>query len=742
MPAAIARPKAPRLGSLNSSKTPGTGYIYQSAETKRKAQPAPARPGRVERPKCCDDPNISDADEGGAICYNCGQVIEESHIVAEITFGETSGGAAIVEGGFIGENQRHANSMGGTMRGLGGMGSREQAEMNGRSEIQKLSHALKIRQAVEDQAIGWYKLASNHNFVQGRRIRNVAAVAIYMASRRQPENTLMLMDLAEKVQVNVWALGETYKAFLKKLREEDPAQLVGNKAVQEIEPLMLKYCRKLEFDEASHKVADDACKILKRMSRDWMVQGRQPAGLCGACIILAARMNNFRRSVREVVYVVKVADSTINSRLYEYKKTPSSALTVNQFREFGQRMKVKTLPPAIWRRAEKEENKQRKKNRAAGADGITAEELEAGETEGDSTTAPTRTSKRRKTDEVSKANPTPESSGAITQEALEDGDAPVIDVDALGEGNEEALVDSIGNALTAAGADDPDDEAFVMPKRRGRPPKKREPIPITEEDLEIEQDIEAEIQTVVQDWESTFKEFAANDNHELLQKTGLTARELADALTPNRNINLSPDIGEDEFEDDPDVASCILNPVEVRLKERIWLTQNEDWLREQQAKMLAAELEIALDKPKKPKQKRKHHQMGDGSVLGGQPAASAADAAHKMLKKRAKGFSNHINYDRLKELFPGGGGGGGDAAATAANSPVDSASPATADAKAKMSPASASMPAPAHAHANDDDGGEDEETYLEEEEEEEEFDDPAQYVDEDEGFGDDAYDDY
>jgi transcription factor IIIB subunit 2 len=729
MPAAIARPKAPRLGSLNSSKTPGTGYIYQSAETKRKAQPPPARPGRVDRPKCCDDPNISDADEGGAICYNCGQVIEESHIVAEITFGETSGGAAIVEGGFIGENQRHANSMGGTMRGLGGMGSREQAEMNGRSEIQKLSHALKIRQAVEDQAIGWYKLASNHNFVQGRRIRNVAAVALYMASRRQPENTLMLMDLAEKVQVNVWALGETYKAFLKKLREEDPAQLIGNKAVQEIEPLMLKYCRKLEFDEASHKVADDACKILKRMSRDWMVQGRQPAGLCGACIILAARMNNFRRSVREVVYVVKVADSTINSRLYEYKKTPSSALTVNQFREFGQRMKVKTLPPAIWRRAEKEENKQRRKNRAAGADGITAEELEAGET------APTRTSKRRKTGEASTVDPSQvDSSGTVSQEVPEDGEAPVIDVDALGEGNDEALVDSIGNALTAAGPDDPDDEAFVMPKRRGRPPKKREPIPITEEDLEIEQDIEAEIQTVVQDWESTFKEFAGNDNHELLQKTGLTAKELADALTPNRNINLSPDIGEDEFEDDPDVATCILNPVEVRLKERIWLTQNEDWLREQQAKMLAAELEVALDKPKKPKQKRKHHQMGDGSVLGGQPAASAADAAHKMLKKRAKGFSNHINYDRLKELFPGGGGGGADAT-TAANSPVDSASPAGTDSKTKISPSSA--PPPEHTHDEDDD---EEETYVEEEEEE--FDDPAQYVDEDEGFGDDAYDDY
>ena len=646
--------------------------------------------------------------------------------MAEITFGETSGGAAIVEGGFIGENQRHANSMGGTMRGLGGMGSREQAEMNGRSEIQKLAHALKIRQAVEDQAIGWYKLASNHNFVQGRRIRNVAAVALYMAARRQPENTLMLMDLAEKVQVNVWQLGDTYKQFLKKLREEDPAQLIGNKAVQEIEPLMLKYCRKLEFDEASHKVADDACKLLKRMSRDWMVQGRQPAGLCGACIILAARMNNFRRSVREVVYVVKVADSTVNQRLYEYKRTPSSVLTVNQFREVGHRMKVKTLPPAIWRRAEREENKAKRKERQASkAEGITAEELEI--TEGDSglNASPTRPSKRRKTNEGTSQDvpaqlQTPDPTQLTPQE--------VVDVDALNGANEEGLVDAIGSAFAETNGEDPLDENFVMPKKRGRPPKKREPVHISEEDLDIEQEIEAEIEEQVQNWETVFTEFADNDDHEVLKRTGLTAKELADTLTPNRNVSTLPDIGEDEFDDDPDVANCILNPAEVRLKERVWLTQNEDWLREQQSKLLAAELEAALDKPKKPKQKRKQHRMGDGSVLDGQPAASAADAAHKMLKKRAKGFSNHINYDRLKELFPGGNA---DAASTPSGSGLG-ASPAPSQ--------TAAAPAPARAPIENQE--EDEEEY-EEEPEEEEFDDPAQYRDdEDEGFADDNYDDY
>ena len=660
------------------------------------------------------------------MCYACGLVFEDSAIVAEVTFGETAGGAAMVEGGFISDTQRHANSMGGTMRGLGGMESREQAAMHGRLAIEALAHSLQVRQAVIDQAFGWYKLAMNHNFIQGRRMRNVAAVAIYMAARRQPENTLMLMDLAEKIQTNVWALGDTYKAFLKKLGEEDPAQLVGNKAVQEIEPLMLKYCRKLEFYEASHKVADDACKLLRCMSRDWMVQGRQPAGICGACIIVAARMNNFRRTIREVVYVVKVADSTINARLYEFKRTPSSVLSVNQFREIGQRLKVKTQPPAVWRRAEKEERREKRKIAQEKAwEGNDAQVTSAhqsgtsGRETGPSTHATTRTSKRRK------------SNNAPSQSLPTQSDAAPADLPGL-DGNNEAAVDSAGSAFAAVEAGEISDLDFVIPKKRGRPSNKREPIIIPPEDLEIEQDIESELTHAIKDWESIFKEFTTNENHDLLKRTGWTARQMTRAYTDTRDVpvNLSPEIGEDEFEDDPDVANCILGPLEVRRKEAVWITENEDWLRKQQQKILETELELAQDKPRKPKQKRRHHQMGDGSVLEGQPAASAAEAAHKMLKKRAaKHFSNYINYDKLKALFPGGN------EVTSPSGSGQDVSPAASQ--------NTTSPPIAHAQSVDADGDEDEEGEIQgqEAEDEEEFDDPNQYLDdEDQGFSDESYD--
>ncbi|KAF2025250.1 BRF1-domain-containing protein [Setomelanomma holmii] len=692
---AVAAPRPPRvrLKTINASRQAGT-ITYTSEVTRQRALPPPPAKKATKRYNCCEHPNIS-SDEGSTVCYTCGTVHEESAIVSEVTFGETAGGAAMVEGGFIGENQRHANSMGGTMRGLGGMASREQAEMMGRSEIEKIGGSLYVRQSVREQALGWYRLAMNHNFIQGRRMRNVAAVALYMAARRQPGNTLMLMDLAEKIQVNVWALGDTYKAFLGKLTEVDPAQLVGNTAVQEIEPLMLKYCRKLEFAEDSHKVANDACKILRRMSRDWMVQGRQPAGLCGACIILAARMNNYRRTVREVVYVVKVADSTINSRLYEYKQTPSSALTVNQFREFGERLKVTVQPPAIWRREKKEER--REKRKAAGVDPDSAaaleqsagSETEAGPSTGTSSTR--RTSKRRR------------NNNGVSQ-SLGGQDNPVLD------GNGEAVLESLDVAMADASDGNPGDEAFVMPKKRGRP-KKRDRIVIAPEDLEIEQEIESEVTHAIKDWEATFKEFIENDKHPILQASGWTAQQMARAQLDQRDIpvNTSPDIDEDEFDDDPDVANCILGPEEVRLKERIWITENEDWLRDQQTKLLKAELEAAEDKPKKPKQKRKHHQMGDGSVLEGQPAASAAEAVHKMLNKRGKAFSNHLNYDKLNALFAPPGSSAG--------------SPSAGGSGQGNSPSASQAQTPPVIQIQDEDA---------EGEEEEEYEEPQQYAEEEE----------
>lgn len=71
----------------------------------------------------------------------------------------------------------------------------------GRDEIRKLASALHLPTSTEEQAFGIYKLAATNNFIQGRRTRTVAAVCLYVACRRVSGNTVLLMDLAEKIQV-------------------------------------------------------------------------------------------------------------------------------------------------------------------------------------------------------------------------------------------------------------------------------------------------------------------------------------------------------------------------------------------------------------------------------------------------------------------------------------------------------------------------------------------------------------
>ena len=44
-----------------------------------------------------------DVAAGNGFCVKCGTVIEENTIVSEVTFGETSSGAAMVQGAYVGQ---------------------------------------------------------------------------------------------------------------------------------------------------------------------------------------------------------------------------------------------------------------------------------------------------------------------------------------------------------------------------------------------------------------------------------------------------------------------------------------------------------------------------------------------------------------------------------------------------------------------------------------------------------------
>jgi transcription factor IIIB subunit 2 len=104
----------------------------------------------------------------------------------------------------------------------------------------------------------------------------------------------------------------------------------------------------LEFGEDEGKVKNDAVRIATRFKEDWIHEGRRTAGICGAAIYLAAQMNNYRRSIQEIVQVCRIADTTILKRLEEFSATTSANLTVGDFRVTERPTEVAD-PPAFTR---------------------------------------------------------------------------------------------------------------------------------------------------------------------------------------------------------------------------------------------------------------------------------------------------------------------------------------------------------------------------------------------------------
>ncbi|QLL30285.1 hypothetical protein HG536_0A01020 [Torulaspora globosa] len=286
------------------------------------------------------------------VCKNCGVVSEDNPIVSEVTFGETSAGAAVVQGSFIGAGQSHASF--GSHGGSSALESREATLNNARRKLRAVSHALNIPEYIMEAAYQWYKLALANNFVQGRRSQNVIASCLYVACRKEKTHH-MLIDFSSRLQVGVYSIGATFLKMVKalhitKLPLADPSLFIQH------------FAEKLDLGDKKIKVVKDAVKLAQRMSRDWMYEGRRPAGIAGACILLACRMNNLRRTHSEIVAVSHVAEETLQQRLNEFKNTKAGKLSIKEFRN-DESTEPGAHPPSFAKNRIKETKLKRKLDR-------------------------------------------------------------------------------------------------------------------------------------------------------------------------------------------------------------------------------------------------------------------------------------------------------------------------------------------------------------------------------------------
>ncbi|XP_043413059.1 transcription factor IIIB 90 kDa subunit isoform X2 [Prionailurus bengalensis] len=538
-----------------------------------------------------------DAARGDAVCTGCGSVLEDNIIVSEVQFVENSGGGSSAVGQFVSlDGAGKTPTLGGGFHVNLGKESRAQTLQNGRRQIHHLGNQLQLNQHCLDTAFNFFKMAVSKHLTRGRKMAHVIAACLYLVCRTEG-TPHMLLDLSDLLQVNVYVLGKTFLLLARELCINAPA----------IDPCLYipRFAHLLEFGEKNHEVSMTALRLLQRMKRDWMHTGRRPSGLCGAALLVAARMHDFRRTVKEVISVVKVCESTLRKRLTEFEDTPTSQLTVDEFMKID--LEEECDPPSY--------TAGQRKLRLKQLEQVLSKKLE--EVEGEISTY-------QDAIENELESSRPKAKGALANltrdGSVEDTTSSVFGEDdaedeeleaAASHLNKDFYQEILGSGLSSSseGAGDPEGGA--------RPPALESllgPLP-TAASLGISDSIRECISSQSQDPTD-----ACGDGE--LDLSGI---------------------------DDLEIDRYILNEAEARVKAELWMRENAEYLREQREKeaRIAKEKELGIYKEHKPKKSCKRREPIQASTAG--------EAIEKMLEQ--KKISSKINYSVLRDLNSKGGGG-------------------------------------------------------------------------------------
>ncbi|XP_039079868.1 transcription factor IIIB 90 kDa subunit isoform X2 [Hyaena hyaena] len=477
-----------------------------------------------------------------------------------------------------------------------GKESRAQTLQNGRRQIHHLGSQLQLNQHCLDTAFNFFKMAVSKHLTRGRKMAHVIAACLYLVCRTEG-TPHMLLDLSDLLQVNVYVLGKTFLLLARELCINAPA----------IDPCLYipRFAHLLEFGEKNHEVSMTALRLLQRMKRDWMHTGRRPSGLCGAALLVAARMHDFRRTVKEVISVVKVCESTLRKRLTEFEDTPTSQLTVDEFMKID--LEQECDPPSY--------TAGQRKLRLKQLEHVLSKRLE--EVEGEISTyqdaIENELESSRPKAKGALANLTRDGSVDDTSSSVfGEDDAEDEELEAAASHlNKDFYQEILGSGLSGSSdmGGDPEGDA--------RPPALESllgPLP-TAASLGISDSIRECISSQSQDPTD-----ACGDGE--LDLSGI---------------------------DDLEIDRYILNEAEARVKAELWMRENAEYLREQREKeaRIAKEKELGIYKEHKPKKSCKRREPIQASTAG--------EAIEKMLEQ--KKISSKINYSVLRDLNSKGAGG-------------------------------------------------------------------------------------
>lgn len=276
---------------------------------------------------------IEDVTNGYKVCSQCGAIIQDSILINEINFTEMSNGNSSRNGQFVaaahqksGANNSFANLQEGN--------ARIQAICD---QLPRLENQPDVCQLAERI----FKLALREHFTRGRTIEIVAAAAVYVAIRNKKTTGYLLVDVADHIDCGVFELAATALRL---------STCVGH-LMPVVDPTLFidRFTDELKFGHHAAEIKETAIQIIRRLDRDWIQTGRKPAGICGAAIMIAARIQGIELTKDTILKCARVCNATINKRLKEIARTELANSSIAELKENQEIFKAESseLPPSM-----------------------------------------------------------------------------------------------------------------------------------------------------------------------------------------------------------------------------------------------------------------------------------------------------------------------------------------------------------------------------------------------------------
>ena len=208
---------------------------------------------------------------------------------------------------------------------------------------------LTIESDILKMAKNYYKKASKQKFTLGRKKDLVIGAVLYLSCRIKEKN-ILLKDFADVFKVNLCEIGSVYKKLLKLFRI---------KQLKIIDPSLFihRFCNKIKFGNKAKEVEDVALKILQFMKKDLITCGRDPSGLCGACIFISAKLHNIKIDINNLSKIVHSSPSTLYNRINDFSSTKIASMTKEEFDIFkDSQFYPGADPPFFLKNLKKEDN--------------------------------------------------------------------------------------------------------------------------------------------------------------------------------------------------------------------------------------------------------------------------------------------------------------------------------------------------------------------------------------------------